>query len=330
MFRLFWVALLPAVTAYQCLDENGKGVEWWIALKHPDGGFYSYLDVHAPTDFKRSLYDLNSAKGGAITDTVKQLYAANATDGVAVYNDDTDEGHQLASHAHAKGVAVFNTQGGFWMVHSLPKWPNRRSKGYNGLSSDRYGQAFLCLSLDASVFDDVGKLWATNWVQFYDINVPAAIAKKLPNFASAVNGDKSGQITENFYISTAQTKFLAFAKDKTWAKNLYGDFVAPTLKSDLVVETWQNGRGSMPSNCSGTYTIENVAIIKTIEGDSWTINQDHSKWTITRDGNVQVACVGDINRQVSQAGRGGGTVCIDNKDVWGAFNRVIATVEKCK
>jgi len=332
MFRLFWIAaLLPAVTAHTCLNENGKGVDWWIALKHPNGGLYSYLDAKAPKVFKRSLYDLNTTKGGAITNTVKQLYAATDSDGVAVYNDDTDEGQRLASHAHAKGVAVFNTKGGFWMIHSVPKWPNRRSKGYGVLPSDKFGQTFMCLSLSANTFDDVGKLLGTNWVQFYDTNLPASIASKIPNFASAVNGKKSGELTANFFISTAKTKFQAFAKDKNWDQALYADFVAPTLKSNLAVETWQNGRGSMGSNCSGTFSVKNVANIKTPEGDAWTINQDHSKWALTQDEKkkIFVACVGDINRQTSQAGRGGGTVCIANKDVWGAFNQVIAKVEAC-
>jgi len=330
MFHLVLIALVPAALCHTCLDENGDAVDWWIALKHPNGGIYSYLDSNAPTVFKRSLYDLTSAKGGAVTDTVKQLYAATSSDGVAVYNDDDDVGHTLKSHAHAKGVIVFNAQGGFWMIHSLPRWPKRRSTGYDGLPDSTYGQSFMCLSLDAKTFDDVGKLIATNWVQLYDTNLPASLARTLPNFANAVNGSKSGQLTENLFISTATTKFQAFAKDQHWDQNLYGDFVAVTLKSDLVAETWQNGVGSMPSNCSSTYSVKNVATIKTPEGDSWGIHQDHSKWAITQDSKtVFWSCVGDINRQLSQAGRGGGTVCIGNKKVWSAFNHIIAKVENC-
>jgi len=36
--------------------------------------------------------------------------------------------------------------------------------------------------------------------------------------------------------------------------DLYHDWVAPYLNSDLFVETWQNGAGSkMESDCSGSY-----------------------------------------------------------------------------
>merc|ERR1719424_1366409 len=289
--------LFVAVYAqYDCHDENNKPVDWWIALKHPNGGTYSYIDANSNSQFKRSLYNLNDAKGGAVTNTVLQLYKAKATDGVAVYNDQDDTGHQLASHAHSKGFAVFNGGGGFWVIHSLPKWPNRRSSGYDGLSDDRYGQSFMCLSLDQDQFDTVGSLWATNWVQFYDTQSTDAIAKKLPNFDSAVAGDKSGEEQLHKVITTnGGQQFDAFAKDKGWDDALYVDFVAPTLATDLIVESWQNGVGSLPSNCTGDWFVENVADISMPQGDSWTINQDHSKWALSQDGKVYTACVGDIN-----------------------------------
>lgn len=327
----FLLTLLPAVlAAYTCLDESGKPVDWFIALKHPNGGVYSYIDANSPTAFKRSLYDLTASKGGAVINTVKQLYYTKSTDGVAIYNDQDDTGHSLASHAHSKGFAAFNTDGGFWMVHSLPKWPKRRATGYDGLSDDTYGQTFMCMTLDFATFNDVGQLWGTNWAQFYDTNSPAAFAKKLPDFDNAVAGKKSGTIQLNLQFKTAGGQAInAFAKDKTTDENLYAEFVAPTLKSNLAAETWQNGKGSMPSNCTAKYTVKNVATIETAEGDQWRINQDHSKWCVTQDSTVYAACVGDINRQTSQTGRGGGTYCLPSKSVWGAFNHIIQTVQDC-
>lgn len=34
--------------------------------------------------------------------------------------------------------------------------------------------------------------------------------------------------------------------------DLYDDFVAPQLNSDLYTETWMNGRGKLPSECNET------------------------------------------------------------------------------
>ena len=47
-------------------------------------------------------------------------------------------------------------------------------------------------------------------------------------------------------------QYLQFAKSKAWGRDLYDDFVAPTLNSSLLVETWRLGSGGrMSSMCQG-------------------------------------------------------------------------------
>ena len=43
----------------------------------------------------------------------------------------------------------------------------------------------------------------------------------------------------------------------------------------------------------------------------------------------KVACIGDINRQRSQNGRPGGTVCIENEMLWAAFYKAIVKADSC-
>lgn len=52
--------------------------------------------------------------------------------------------------------------------------------------------------------------------------------------------------------SVAGVEFKSFAKSRRFQKELYEDWVAPILQSDLYVETWQHGTGLMPSNCTRT------------------------------------------------------------------------------
>lgn len=71
----------------------------------------------------------------------------------------------------------------------------------------------------------------------------------------------------------------------------------------------------MPSYCQPTYnwTSENILTIALDReaGVVWNDTQDHSKWGLTLASDTDrgsYVCIGDINRMLSQADRGGGTV----------------------
>ena len=87
------------------------------------------------------------------------------------------------------------------------------------------------------------------------------------------------------------------------------------------------------------YEVIEVSTMIMPDGTSWTGTQDHSKWAIARpsdeygiDKNKMdstMVCVGDNNRMCSQENRGGGAICIEDFDLWKAFNSTISTVESC-
>lgn len=76
-----------------------------------------------------------------------------------------------------------------------------------------------------------------------------------PNLVSAYNNvtiktkPYSNVVTIN---STAGVPFLSFAKNAKFNKELYEDLVAPTLDTNLYVESWRYGDDLLPSNCSET------------------------------------------------------------------------------
>lgn len=78
----------------------------------------------------------------------------------AVYNDAPPNGPTTFTEGHSKGMVVANSDAGFWLVHSVPKFPqlpyqnNSYTYPENGLI---FGQSFLCMSMTAEELDKVGE-----------------------------------------------------------------------------------------------------------------------------------------------------------------------------
>lgn len=91
-------------------------------------------------------------------------------------------------------------------------------------------------------------------------------SSKYPNLVNAYNGvtiqtpPYSNLATIR---STAGVPFLSFAKSAQFKKELYLDWVAPTLNTHLFVQSWRYGNNLLPSNCSlSTQFVEYHVLIK--------------------------------------------------------------------
>ena len=324
-----------------CRDDDGNPVDYWYALKVPKLTNYGYSDANGGA-FAMSANDMASAHDGALAATLQQIYAGTDGVGYALYNDETPDKHKEGSRAHSKGVMGFGQGGGFWLVHSSPCFPDYIKNGYAGFgqgvnpSSTKYGQSFLCLSLSLDELDGVASNMMINWPHVHDSSVPDALSGALPNVTAWLANQHVTDPTATMREVRTQggATFHAFAKNKQWNKQLYEDLVAPTLRMDLETETWQNGVGNMPSYCKAAgyaYDVENIQNVQ-IHGEGgvgWKHTQDHSKWAVGING-AKVACIGDINRQVSQRTRGGGTVCsTSDSNFISSMQGVVATTDSC-
>ena len=155
---------------------------------------------------------------------------------------------------HTKGVLATDGSTGFWMIHSVPKFPDLTAASFDWSASKIYGQTFLCLSLSVdqvipefcgfvlavrpphqtvgicilTKIDTVAENIQYMEPHIFTSNLPSSIAPSTPNMADLIRGvTKSGAHSAPF-----ASGFTAFAKSSDWGKDLYEDYVG-----DLEVES---------------------------------------------------------------------------------------------
>lgn len=137
--------------------------------------------------------------------------------------------------------------------------------------------------------------------------------------------------------SLGKIEFRSFYKNPSHHFDLYSDIVSPALNSPMAVETWRKNPGNpLDSACAKKESkVENINMIKVSfvnnhETGSFDYKNDHSKWAMTEaSSNLNIVCIGDINRVESQFKRGGGTTCLSNPSVWKTFDHAVGGTDKC-
>ncbi|XP_076755018.1 deoxyribonuclease II [Xylocopa sonorina] len=346
----------------QCRDENNVPVDWYVLYKLPkiqtssnplirEGLAYLYItNSTIGTGWRLSTRSIGSnlAIPGI---TLAPLYnRGNENESLwSLYNDSPPNASYAWSYGHTKGVVMVNGDQGFWLIHSVPNFPPVPKAGLqtrplkkDGFtitdaysypqSGTFYGQSFLCVSLGSDQFDVVGEQLMYNEIAVYAKNIPAVLGRQYPLLRNATNQIhiKAPPYTNKAKIrSLGMVEFTSFAKSGKWGKELYGDFVAPQLQSNLYVQSWLNGRGKLPSICHRR-KIHNVETLKFDAANvDYSSSHDHSKWAITDSTNKRWVCIGDINRADTQYSRGGGAVCFEDRRLWNDYRDVINDVQPC-
>jgi len=298
----------------------------------------SYMDGSTGGQWKLSEISIDNDQQ-SVGYTLKQYYSNRGNGSVfrLLYNDELPQGNVSFTKGHTKGGVVFDSTSGFWLIHSVPKFPPAQSYEYPPTGA-KYGQTFFCISFPYSMLREVGTQLFFNDPYIYDWALPPTMARDIEILTKLVKGQTQKEapfFRKTNLISSAGVSLTSFAKFKKWSEELYTDLVAPTLKKGLFTETWQNGGGDIGSNCTAEYRVYNIANVTLMTDMAFSNRDDHSKWAVsnetTADGNQSGnwICIGDINRQKTQFFRGGGTVCMQNEAVWKTFRDSIKQYEKC-
>lgn len=339
---LLWV---PAETL-SCYGDSGRPVDWFVVYKLPansgsgdkpwKGLMYKYMDQNSE-GWQDGVGHIDS-KDGAVGLTLQPLYQKNSSQlAFLLYNDQppkSSSAQDSSSRGHTKGVLLLDQEGGFWLVHSVPRFPSPASSGaYSWPPNARtYGQTLLCVSLPFSQFPGIGKQLTYTYPLVYDHKLEGIFAQKLPDLEEVTKGYHVLREPWNSSViltSRAGTTFQSFAKFGKFGDDLYSGWLAAALGTNLQVQFWPNSPGILPSNCSGTHKILDVT--KTgfpgPSGPTFNATEDHSKWCVAPEG--PWVCVGDMNRNKRETHRGGGTLCTQVPALWKAFRSLVKACKPC-
>jgi deoxyribonuclease-2 len=310
------------------VDETGAVVDWFVALKVNNGYEYWQATEKAPTLVK-SKTTLEDTKNGLISLTMEQSYDTAYTS--LYWNDESPDGSSHSTFGHTKGVITYDTNGGYWLIDSIPKYPDTSTGQYIGIPSSgvTYGQSFMCLNLDVATIDQVAEM-----LQYYrphvfssrQIQSSVSLTPHIPLVIAGTAIKSPGNYWMPF-STKGGLQFNGFGTNDAYNKDVYygiGQFYG----LDMMAETWMNGANPLYSYCTPQYT-QNILNVRNVQfgTDAWKETEDHSKWAIATSGDI--VCFGGKNRMVSQTTRQGGVVCFKQATLWASLNAGIQATAPC-
>nr|BAC37579.1 unnamed protein product [Mus musculus] len=340
-FALSGVLGTPEIS---CRNEYGEAVDWFIFYKLPKrtskaseeaGLQYLYLDSTRQT-WNKSLYLINSTRS-ALGKTLQHLYDThNSTNDTAylIYNDGVPGSVNYSrQYGHAKGLLVWNRTQGFWLIHSVPKFPPVHGYEYP-TSGRRYGQTGICITFGYSQFEEIDFQLLVLQPNIYSCFIPSTFHWKLIYMPRMCANSSSLKIPVRYLaeLHSAQgLNFVHFAKSSFYTDDIFTGWIAQKLKTHLLAQTWQKKKQELPSNCSLPYHVYNIKSIGVTSKSYFSSRQDHSKWCVSIKGSAnRWTCIGDLNRSLHQALRGGGFICTKNHYIYQAFHKLYLRYGFCK
>lgn len=144
---LIWISLFSLANGHlSCLGINKMAVDWWVTYKLPSGYAFAYRDSTTSLDLKTVIQiypsKLLNESDNHLAWTLGQLFRNAYV--VVVYNDELppnvtadkaqrppgQTSQSSESYGHKKGVWAAQKPDsdrktyGFWLIHSLPKFPD--------------------------------------------------------------------------------------------------------------------------------------------------------------------------------------------------------------
>ena len=308
---------------------DGSPIDSWSIFKAPQTS-EEFLFAEGKYPLTQPQISLNDTTDGALAQTLKQLWSSTDVSYI-LYNDEPPLANSYNfSVGHAKGVLALQETNGFFLLHSIPKFPMgpQEAPQFSGIPENAYtyGQTAFCVSISGDVADTLAYALHLVVPSIYEASLTDAVKIAYPNITSLTQGKFSiAPLCVNHHFAMMNgTPFTFFSKSTQWDNDLWSACVAPALQTNLEVESWIRGSAIGPS-CSDSFQVTDVQAVKFqgFPGFSWSSYDDHSKWAT----GGAWTCLGDINRMTTQYERGGSALCV--KGVGYDLSNDVASANSC-
>lgn len=319
----------------RCKDQSGRNVDWFVMYKlpkmqasrenfvTPKGGEFVYVDSNTPKTSQTWMLSNQDIfeQENPVAYTLRPLQRPAQDILYVVYNDQPPPGYNGTRNGHCKGVVLFDSGTGVWLLHSVPRFVEGIGNGrYSFPESGRENaQLLMCITFPSSEMDSIGKHLRMEYANVYASAGPQSLLDRHPQMGllfkeSFIRGRGQELIVRNM-TSSGGRRFLSVAKRAILEQDIYSSILTGLVRDDLVVQSWRNGAGDkLPANCSRSYTVTHSDLVKLSLPERRSITfkteEDHSKWAVAVD--RPVFCIGSMNRMESQVRRGGEAVCVED------------------
>jgi deoxyribonuclease II len=344
MLLLCWALLVAILVApagsVSCVDERGRSVDWWFALKHPrwtskdhsvcidncSGTGYVYVTSEsslgtwqigsAPITSNQSLLGMQ----------LSAIYARKVGSYV-FYNDQLPNGSWSSTYGHSKGFFAFDQSGAFWVQHSIPKFPNAVAGGYRYLEGETwFGQHAYCMSLTNDALNLAAGVMLYAYPQVYDWAIAGAT---LANVSAVIAGQRNATGTTVAVVPSVWGNLTLLGKSSAAFVDMADAVVAPSLHASMFSQSWLNSGGPIGGYCPATgFSVVdglNLTVPAGLAGrETHQTYEDHAKWLVQNPARPSAGpgaaalgdaggsswwCALDNNHVASQRTRSGLAVC---------------------
>lgn len=334
IFLLLSISLLTE-SKYTCVNPSGSEVDWFSIFMIPKTS-------SGTTDITFGYYDNTSStikyieykKGNfppielAAAIDLKKTKNTN----YFFWNDDTGSS-STSTKAHSKGSLVYDNDGGYFVSHSLPRFPLLvKNEIVNDWPDNAgiYAQSWLCISVTKTEALKIAKELVTINPNLF-INVEEDQVDSPPNetITKLIKNRKDPKMPSNsqsVVTSRKKTTFNVFSKNNDYNDLQWDQTIPEFYSDDFYSETWTRPE-RLGSVCKKKYQVLNVLTLKFGKFE-FSSENEHSKWGVAKK--KDVICFGDLNRTESQKSRGGLMTCFENAKLATSVRSAITDSEKCK